>query len=379
MVAFHLSLITPTMSTVWRSGILPESGFARLIETTPLKLLLAGNAAVIVFFVLSGFVLTVLVMKKESFNWAAYFPQRLVRILLPTLASVAFACLVIVATNRVTDPGQSAWVQFYTYPHLDWRMIVNALNLFDGVSDLNSPLWSLRWELLFSLLLPLAALIAASGRRAAAITLAVSPLVVGLGHATSSQALIYLPDFAIGVAVATLLLGAGARRPAGRLTARAHLGWAGWVAGSLLLLCPQWVLNAMGVHEPKVFTAVLAFVPLGAAGIVTAAVRWTVASRFLESTPIAWLGRISFSLYLVHAPILLASANVLRDAPILVQLAVALIASLLAAVAFARFVEGPSHRLAKRIGASGTALAPPAAASVPFPEADAASVPPNGH
>jgi peptidoglycan/LPS O-acetylase OafA/YrhL len=66
-----------------------------------------------------------------------------------------------------------------------------------------------------------------------------------------------------------------------------------------------------------------------------------------------WLGKRSFSLYLVHEPIVVTVAYLLGGRPSLwMELGLAIPLSLLAAEVFGRFVEQPSLHLARNFGVS---------------------------
>jgi peptidoglycan/LPS O-acetylase OafA/YrhL len=69
----------------------------------------------------------------------------------------------------------------------------------------------------------------------------------------------------------------------------------------------------------------------------------------LDARPTQWLGRVSFSLYLVHMPILATLTFVLGDDRWWLVAILTLPLALLAAWGFNRIVERPSHRLARAI------------------------------
>ena len=84
--------------------------------------------------------------------------------------------------------------------------------------------------------------------------------------------------------------------------------------------------------------------------IVILFLAWQPAIRAATSPAGSWLGARSFSLYLIHEPIVVSTALLLGPAHTrwtpLISVPIALVAS----AAFYAFVEGPSHRLSQRIG-----------------------------
>ncbi len=78
----------------------------------------------------------------------------------------------------------------------------------------------------------------------------------------------------------------------------------------------------------------------------------------LSRRPVHWLGVRSYSLYLVHEPIVVALALDFRltNAPIWFAI-VAIALSIAVAAAFYRLVERPAVRLAHRVGARRLAMA----------------------
>ena len=116
---------------------------------------------------------------------------------------------------------------------------------------------------------------------------------------------------------------------------------------------------------------------VGAVLIVLLFVSWDPAKRLGDTAAAQWLGRVSFSLYLVHLPIILAAVTLLRSVSLPLALAVSVAASLVAAELFYRYVEQPAHRLSTAAGravgrrtrrdapADGPAMPRPAEATSP--------------
>ncbi len=114
------------------------------------------------------------------------------------------------------------------------------------------------------------------------------------------------------------------------------------------------------------------FVAAGACLAVVAALVCASLARALVSRPMQWVGKRSYSLYLVHEPLVVALAFAVGGRPGGLPFSVlALTASLLTAGVFFRAVEAPSHRLARRWAARRA----PRAATVPAAAAPAAVVP----
>jgi peptidoglycan/LPS O-acetylase OafA/YrhL len=79
---------------------------------------------------------------------------------------------------------------------------------------------------------------------------------------------------------------------------------------------------------------------------------------------VQWLGRISFSLYLTHDPIVVAVNTLLPIGMAWWTPVIAIPLALVVAVLFFRFVEAPAHRLAKQVGGY---LKPEPTGEVPAP------------
>ncbi|WP_375432494.1 acyltransferase family protein [uncultured Friedmanniella sp.] len=341
VVVFHAMLVLPSIANVV-SGESRVGGWLATVTYTPLRLVWSGEEAVLVFFVLSGVVLT-LPFRTRPFSAVTYYPRRLVRIYLPVWTSVALALLWSSLVPRVAVPGSSWWVNGHDF-RLTPQGLGGDLTLLLGTTWLNSVLWSLRWEMWFSLLLPLYLLLLVRFRRWPLLKLVLLLGATEAGALLHLDPLRYLPVFGVGVLLATELDRLGAL-----------LDRVGRLSGSVLL-----VLAVLVLTESRWLTGqtVSPVTVLAAAALVVLFARWAPAVRLGAWRPVHWLGTVSFSLYLVHEPIVTSVALLLHTHNPAIVLLMALPASLLVAAGFYQVAERPSHHLSRWAGALAARVVP---------------------
>ncbi|CAM5506819.1 Peptidoglycan/LPS O-acetylase OafA/YrhL OS=Leifsonia shinshuensis OX=150026 GN=HNR13_003368 PE=4 SV=1 [Leifsonia shinshuensis] len=351
VVVLHHSLYTnPEFPGAPGGGHAPAGSFMWWISYTPLKLATAGVESVIVFFVLSGLVVTLPVVRRRGFDWVAYFPRRVVRLMVPVAASVVLAAAWVAAIPQVSPQPSGTWLSNSSTPDFSWEYIVKAIDLLGGDGQINNPLWSLRWELAFSLLLPVFAIAALAVRRWWIGGLALACALTWLGAHAGSGELEYFPAFFVGAIVAVRL--DAVRDTAARINTRwfRHPLWAGLTIGSALLLIAPWLVGPGVGSIPELDNVLKGLVPLAAAGLVVAALGWTPLRAVFESRPLQFLGAISFSLYLVHVPIILFSTYLFAGQTWYVPLLFAIPLAVLVAVGFTWLIEKRSHGWSKAVG-----------------------------
>jgi peptidoglycan/LPS O-acetylase OafA/YrhL len=276
------------------------------VRFTPLRFVLEPHIAVVLFFVLSGFVLTVALQRERGLPYSAFLARRFCRIYIPFAASVLLSTLLFAAFRQGPVDG--------VRPHLnaDWldgspRAVVGHL-LMTGMRpdmQLNGVMWSLVHELRVSLLLPaMVVLLSASpwvGAAAAALSCGAYVVLVGAGAwnpwqadslgASLLQTAFYLFPFMVG-SVAALY-----QQP---LTV--------FLRANLRLVLVLALAAVVVLQRSRVGYTGLGDWPLsiGAGGLILAALAVPQLSACLAAAPLQWLGRISYSLYLVHVPVLLA-------------------------------------------------------------------------
>jgi peptidoglycan/LPS O-acetylase OafA/YrhL len=111
----------------------------------------------------------------------------------------------------------------------------------------------------------------------------------------------------------------------------------------------------LGPLTPRGDVVTLPVVLASAALLVVVAGRWRPAQRTLERPLPRRLGGVSFNLYLVHEPVVVSVALLLPPAFAWATLPISAPLALGLAALFHRWVEQPSHRLAKRVGRAGFA------------------------
>jgi peptidoglycan/LPS O-acetylase OafA/YrhL len=346
VVLHHLLLIiSPTLKTQFGDGWASPLWW---LNDTPLALVTAGAQSVLVFFVLSGLVVALPGIRSGRVSWAGFLSGRMIRLYVPVWASLAIATALLWLVPR-DDPSVSggSWLGSANATSTSAIELLQQAGLTEPSYDLNNVLWSLRWELLFSVLLPLFVAVALLVRRVWWAAAAVAVLISAAGDLTSNGTLQYLPVFFLGTLVAVRLDGLREwmRRRAARRHARLAAG--ALVGASVAALVVGPILSpVVGPGSPAAILITDLAVP-GAFGLVLAALGVPALRRGLETGAAQWLGRMSFSLYLTHVPLLVTLAFALGTDRwwLIVLLGIPL--SLLAAWVFHRVIERPSHRLAQ--------------------------------
>jgi peptidoglycan/LPS O-acetylase OafA/YrhL len=324
-----------------------------LLLYTPLHAFWAGAEAVVVFFVLSGYVLTLPVARGGVFRPASYYPHRLLRLYVPVWGALVFAAVAHFAVEG-SGGGGTWWLDAHTRG-LGLEQVKESFFLLHGAGDysLLAVLWSLHWEVVFSLLLPLFLLFGWATRRF--VWVAAAAVLAILCFRGLHEWARYLPAFALGALMAFQ------HSRFSSLRGRLAVSGAGVVelvlfACAVVGLTAGWWLR-VGDHALVGHSADLdaqlapLLVAVGACAALGLALVGPSARRVLETRPLQWAGTRSYSLYLVHEPVLVAIAFALGGAPSLPLLAlVAVPLALLVTEAFHRAIERPSHELARRAG-----------------------------
>ena len=153
VVIHHLLLTLPWFADRVGLGNLESRNhfrvsFHRIFEYSPLHILFGGTEAVVIFFVLSGYVLIIAVTEEKVVN---YLRHRLVRLYVPIIAAVALAAGLVQIIQRSKSSLNSWWLNSHAIQFSTSSLFKNFW-VIDGTDWMNSSLWSMRYEIIFSLL-----------------------------------------------------------------------------------------------------------------------------------------------------------------------------------------------------------------------------------
>ncbi|MCX2746527.1 acyltransferase [Arthrobacter sp. MI7-26] len=347
----HCALTVPEFANLYLAGQIPSQGtLLWWLNATPLKIFTAGGEAVLLFFVLSGLVVSLPVLRAKSFDWTAYYITRTLRLWVPVAASLLLAALWVTLVTKDSATAVSKWVTASDVPLLEWQEVVRGFDAVRGPTRINNPLWSLQWEFLFSLLLPVFVGIAVLLKRWTVATVVGCTVLAIVGAMNDIGFMTFLSAFLAGAALTFPVMARTRRYRPGGASFLTRAGWFGCLTAGVLLMCAYWPMVVGGVTDPLALAIGKAFGIPGAVLIVLCSIFSRTAARFLELGLIQWLGKISFSLYLVHVPIILLFSRLLGADHWMRALLLAVPASFVVAWIFSKFVELPSHRLAKYAG-----------------------------
>lgn len=279
----------------------------RLLAHSPLMVFFNGPFAVVVFFVLSGFVLSYSYFRTprtEPLTAAAL--RRYFRLMVPVLVSVLVSYELLSHhlnhNMRAAQLSGSLWLPVWGNftPHL-WSNDANGAirqglygSFFNLETSYNNVLWTMNIELPGSLLVfAFLALFGVVRNRWLLYAVCGCVLAWALDR-------LYLFDFLMGVVLCDAYV---------RFEVRQRLFDLGWFAWPLLALA---LCIGGYLGYPVLPTRITDFCPpryyptIGGVMVVGVPLFSMQMQRVMNSRPLAWLGRISFGLYLIHVLILLS-------------------------------------------------------------------------
>jgi peptidoglycan/LPS O-acetylase OafA/YrhL len=290
---------------------------AHMYAVGPTWAILAGHRGVVLFFVLSGYLITTLALREEAergtLSLRAFYVRRTFRILPLYYLTLGVYCLIVFAlpgSAHLRAPLADALPCYLLYlqevPFSLWRVLSSRDLVFFHS-------WTLGAEEKFYLLWPLLAFVLWRGRRslrlggslALAGAFALVPLVLtplGPGTEVVGRMLFCYASLLAGCIVAVLL-----QDPR-------------WFAWLRVLGRPGWTLGVLGaflavhattpwVAQPWLDVLNIAYTAAVAALLVCVLVGDGILQQVLRLRPLVFVGQLSYGIYLIHMLALHAAAK----------------------------------------------------------------------
>jgi peptidoglycan/LPS O-acetylase OafA/YrhL len=328
-----------------------------------------GAAGVDLFFVLSGFLITTILLEEWArdgrVDVGAFYVRRALRLGPAMLALLLFAWVATLAgwgTAMTARAMTSFTVYVLTYT-ANWVLAHQTM----AWPPMLGHLWSLAVEEQFYLVWPwLLVLVLRGGLR---LRHAIALLLVTIAALALWRAIHWHRHHDLYRVLYSTDMRAGGLLFGGAVAAFRRLGWrvsrplAFTLAAAGVLLCAY---SFLFVDKLRAYPLLggLQPVELGGGMLVFALATGACGplQRLLEARPLLWLGRRSYGIYLWHLPALYLASEALPGARVLATFVGVAVALPVAELSY-RYVEQPALRLKARRAARGGAVPPVAAAA----------------
>jgi peptidoglycan/LPS O-acetylase OafA/YrhL len=272
------------------------------LDRTPVSVLWAGVQAVPLFFILSGFALHR--MLSTAMSYQSFAVRRLIRLWTPYIVTIISATIGIYLGGSHKIAGQSPWLNGLIGTTLTKEMLANHLVMigFFDTRPIDFVVWSLVLEVRLSLLFPLInwAIVRLHTLVMLAFSLTISVIATYLQHRSEGSSISICATLA---SQSYFVIGALISRHEAQIQCR---------YGTL----PKWVKIVLAGFALILYCDCLRLsatysTMLGASWLLIMCLCSSRLHRVLLSPLPQFLGRISYSLYLSHAVILLLMINLL--------------------------------------------------------------------
>jgi len=339
-------------AVLWRS-----SAWYNAINLSPLRALFAAHEAVVLFFVLSGFVLSIPLSGDRPTGYGIFLLKRFCRIYLPFVAAILSAAICsffLYSTSPTGDP----WIdQTWSVRPTFALVIGHLLTTTRSAAQLNTAIWTLIVEIRVSLIFPM--LFWLTRRLHPAVSLGcLAALAAGLPlvrHGNYFAGTVVDPSY-VAMFAGGILLWLNLSGVSQFLSSLGSKGRGVFLLMSLVLLEGPHALNAwLGVAVPRsILNLEELAMGAGAAGLLASAIHIKPLTRILHHPILVRLGALSYSTYLMHPTVLFFLIRLYYGRfPFYYLLPVYLAGVYVVSELFHKFVDQPSVMLGRRAGKRG--------------------------
>jgi peptidoglycan/LPS O-acetylase OafA/YrhL len=318
---------------------------------SPIHIFWAGHEAVILFFLLSGFVLTLPFLNKNPFSYQGYLIKRVLRIYPASAISIlAVICLISILDNN-SRSIDSLWISNYWVNDISIPKIISQLSLIGNEEvTLNPVLWSLIHEMRISIVFPLIAYLVIKLDWKKVIVLCLGFSVIGYLMTTFleaqrlnlSESLRYSSMFMVGSLLAKYrnnIISAVSKLKSINMVLLFLVG--------AILYTFSWIFYGITLAQNPFINDWL--ITLGGSIFIIVSLSSTKVSAVLKTKIPSFFGKISYSLYLYHLIILIFLMKYNSGLSVTTTLILTFVLSIFTATISYRFIEKPFIKLGKNL------------------------------
>ncbi|PGS97115.1 acyltransferase [Bacillus anthracis] len=326
-----------------------------LLKETPARLIFSsGNESVIIFFVLSGFVLYTSMQKKYD-SYGAFLLKRICRIYIPYIVAILIAILCQTTMSEYGISYLSEWFNRSWTIESSLSLIVQHILLVGkyNTDAYNGVIWSLVHEMRISIIFPLVLMVCLRKTlRDSLLTLfsfsICSVVILLLFHSSLT-----LTSYALTLHYTVLfLLGALVAKYKNNLIVfysnRTKNEKIAWFLFAVLLYMYEGLVGEINLLNNFIFRDYV--VAISACLFVILSLSVSTLSSLLRNKYLLYLGKISYSLYLYHIISLFSLIYMLHEIlPLPIILIFSLVFSFILAMLSYIFVEKFAFRVGKYV------------------------------
>jgi peptidoglycan/LPS O-acetylase OafA/YrhL len=348
----------------------------RIFSQSPFHVIWAGHEAVILFFVLSGFVLSLPFLNNTFPKYQDYLIKRVCRIYIPYIVVIFVSAILFTVFQQLgylenSSPSTSDWFNQMWSESLDLKMILSFVFMLGyGTHNLDTATWSLVHEMRISLFFPLIMILVLKFDWKKSLTIGLGAVfflwasLLFLSQRVAVESLSFLLTsfghtfyysgfFIIGA------LFAKHRNELGNTYSKLNSSFKTLIYISILVCYTiEWnvpligYLKYNGSSYTRVFfnTLIDYIIALSVLVLFLVILNSNGLKKVLKSSSLIYLGKISYSLYLIHPVVLLTVVHTMKDfihLPFLI-FTVIVISIAISGVMY-KFLELPSIELGKKL------------------------------
>jgi len=337
-------------------------GVIDILAGTPVHLFWAGHPAVIFFFVLSGFVLSLPYYSRNEASYWTFVRRRVIRIYVPYAVAITVAIILETLFSRHGIPFLGGWFNMIWVDRLNLNLFLDHLFMIGDYKNYayDPVIWSLIHEMRISLIFPLLMLLVKRAHWSVNLLTGIALSIFAMAYkALVLQRIPFYADYGSAYTDSlhyVLMFIAGALLAKHRHflveTLRKLSGWmkiAVLLAAVLLYTYGYWFPRGWPIMHLWIFEDWI--ITIGAATFLIMALASSRMSRVLLWRPIHFVGRMSYTLYLYHAICIMTLFNLLYGViPTWIISAMVIVTALLVSALAHYAVEVPAIRWARSIG-----------------------------